>query len=166
MNEDSLENIFRLDGKKLSVVPFKSYLLNLMEMYPEDKKNLQQLPNYREYLDYAAENGYAYAILDNGRPVLCFGVSPQWYGVAELWMIPDVNLLKQYRFKFHKGAIKFLKMISEELNLHRIHVTVSTKNPRAIKWIESISFKREGLLKKYTFDKEDMIMYSKLYERQ
>jgi RimJ/RimL family protein N-acetyltransferase len=81
-------------------------------------------------------------------------------------MIPDVNLLKQYRFKFHKGAIKFLKMISEELNLHRIHVTVSTKNPRAIKWIESISFKREGLLKKYTFDKEDMIMYSKLYERQ
>ena len=88
------------------------------------------------------------------------------YGVAELWMIPDVNLLKQYRFKFHKGAIKFFKMISEELNLHRIHVTVSTNNPRAIRWIESISFTREGLLKKYTFDKQDMIMYSKLYERQ
>jgi RimJ/RimL family protein N-acetyltransferase len=49
-----------------------------------------------------------------------------------------------------------------ELNLHRIHVTVLASNIRAIKWIESISFVREGVLKKYTFDKKDMIMYSRV----
>jgi RimJ/RimL family protein N-acetyltransferase len=50
----------------------------------------------------------------------------------------------------------------EELNLHRIHVTVLASNTKAIRWIENISFTREGVLKKYTFDKKDMIMYSRL----
>ena len=50
----------------------------------------------------------------------------------------------------------------EELNLHRIHVTVLASNIKAIKWIESISFVREGVLKKYTFDAKDMIIYSKM----
>jgi RimJ/RimL family protein N-acetyltransferase len=56
-------------------------------------------------------------------------------------------------------------MCADELNLHRIHVTVSARNVRAIKWIERIYFKREGVLKKYTFDKNDMIMYSRIFER-
>ena len=52
--------------------------------------------------------------------------------------------------------------LMEELNLHRIHVTVLASNIKAIKWIESISFVREGVLKKYTFDAKDMIIYSKM----
>ena len=76
-----------------------------------------------------------------------------------------MKLIFKYRLKFHKGAKKFMEMCADELNLHRILVTVSARNVRAIKWIERIYFKREGVLKKYTFDKNDMIMYSRIFER-
>lgn len=162
MNEETLETIFRTSGTTLSVVPFKSYLLNIMDLQEHDKKHLKEMPNYSQYLDFAAENGYGYAVLDGGKPMLCFGVSPQWYGVAELWMIPDTKLVSKNRIKFHRGAKKFMELIMEELNLHRIHVTVLSSNIKAIKWIESISFQREGVQRKYTFDKKDMIIYSKM----
>lgn len=161
MNEQTLETIFRLDGKKLTVVPFKSYLLNLMNLHEHDEKHLKELPNYADLLDDATEYGYGYTVLDHGKPILCFGVVPQWYGVAELWMIPDKHLVSKHKIRFHRGAKKFMQLITEELQLHRIHVTVLASNIRAIKWIESISFVREGVLKKYTFDKKDMIMYSR-----
>lgn len=168
MNLSTLENIFNIDGKNspLTVLPFKSYLLTLMDLHPEDQANIDQIPNYFQYLDKATKSGYGYTVIDgNGKPIVCFGVAPQWPGVAELWLIPDMKLIFKHRLKFHKGAKKFMEMCAEELNLHRIHVTVSARNVRAIKWIERIYFKREGVLKKYTFDKNDMIMYSRIFER-
>jgi RimJ/RimL family protein N-acetyltransferase len=56
-----------------------------------------------------------------------------------------------------------MELAADELNLHRLHVTVSAQNVRAVKWIEHIYFKREGVLKKYSFNKKDMIMYSRLF---
>ena len=162
MNETTLDYLFSTQGTDLSVVPFRSYLLNIMDLYDHDKKHLKEMPDYVSYLDSATQDSYGYCVLDKGRPVLCFGVSPQWYGVAELWMIPDKNLVSKHKIKFHRGAIRFMDYIMEELNLHRIHVTILASNLRAIRWIESISFTREGVLKKYTFDKQDMIMYSRL----
>ena len=164
MNETTLEYLFNTSGTSLSVVPFRSYLLNIMDLHEHDQAHLDQMPEYVSYLDSATKDAYGYCVLDNGRPVLCFGVSPQWYGVAELWMIPDRNLVSKNKIRFHRGAMRFMDFIMEELNLHRIHVTVLSSNIKAIKWIESISFVREGVLKKYTFYAKDMIMYSKIRE--
>ena len=161
MNETTLEYLFNTSGTSLSVVPFRSYLLNIMDLHEHDQAHLDQMPEYVSYLDSATKDAYGYCVLDNGRPVLCFGVSPQWYGVAELWMIPDTKLVSKNKIRFHRGALRFMDLIMEELNLHRIHVTVLASNIKALKWIESISFEREGVLKKYTFDKKDMIMYSR-----
>ncbi len=162
MNEETLETLFRTSGTSLSVVPFKSYLLNIMDLTDHDQKHLKEMPYYADYLDDASKDGYGYAVIDAGKPMLCFGVSPQWYGVAELWMIPDTKLVSKNKIRFHRGALRFMDLIMEELNLHRIHVTVLASNIKAIKWIESISFVREGVLKKYTFDAKDMIIYSKM----
>tara|TARA_R100000773_G_C4194771_1_gene99362 strand:- start:216 stop:713 length:498 start_codon:yes stop_codon:yes gene_type:complete len=165
MRLETLESIFNLDGKDLIVLPFKSYLLEIMNLYPEDKDHLNQIPGYRDYLDDATKQGYGFTVLDKGRPIVCFGVVPLWPGVAELWLIPDTKLIQKWKLKFHKGARKFMELAADELNLHRLHVTVSAQNVRSVKWIEHIYFKREGLLKKYSFNKKDMIMYSRLFEK-
>ena len=81
MNLLTLENIFGINGPKdsLTVLPFKSYLLTLMDLHPEDKANIDQIPNYFQYLDRAAKSGYAYTVIDGtGKPIVCFGVAPQW----------------------------------------------------------------------------------------
>ena len=59
-----------------------------MDLNEFDKLNLSQ-PNYLEYMDHASEQGYGYCVIDDGKPMLCFGVVPYWPGVAELWLIPD-----------------------------------------------------------------------------
>ena len=163
MRLQTLENIFGADGKDMIVLPFKSYLLEIMDLYQEDKDHLNHIPGYRDYLDQATKQGYGFTVLDKGRPIVCFGIVPQWPGVAELWLIPDQVLIKKHRLRFHKGSLKFMVHAAEELNLHRLHVTVSAHNVPAVKWIESIYFSREGVLKKYSFDKKDMIMYSRIF---
>jgi len=71
MNLSTLENIFNIDGKNspLTVLPFKSYLLTLMDLHPEDQANIDQIPNYLQYIDRATKSGYGYTVIDgNGKP--------------------------------------------------------------------------------------------------
>jgi hypothetical protein len=94
MRIQTLESIFKADGKDMIVLPFKSYLLNLMDLYQEDRDHIDQIPGYLNYLDACTKQGYGYTVLDKGKPIVCFGIVPQWPGVAELWLIPDKNLIQ------------------------------------------------------------------------
>ena len=108
MRLQTLESIFNVDGKDMIVLPFKSYLLNIMDLHPEDRQHVDQIPGYLNYLDACTKQGFGYTVLDKGRPIVCFGIVPQWPGVAELWLIPDRKLIQKWRLKFHKGAKKFI----------------------------------------------------------
>ena len=67
----TLESIFNVDGKDMIVLPFKSYLLNLMDLHPEDRQHVDQIPGYLNYLDACTKQGFGYTVLDKGRPIVC-----------------------------------------------------------------------------------------------
>ena len=50
MNLATLESIFGIQGKDdpLTVLPFKSYLLNLMDLHQDDYDHMKQIPGYLE----------------------------------------------------------------------------------------------------------------------
>ena len=77
-------------------------------------------------------------------------------------MIPDVSLPK-YAIKFHKGTLRFLKYASEYYKLHRMQVSVHSLNTISCKWIEKCLFIKEGILKNYGQDKQDWILYARLF---
>ena len=162
MKLQTLEKIFKVQGTKISVIPFRSYLFNIMDLNKFDKLNLSQ-PNYTTYMDAAAEQGYGYCVIDDGKPMLCFGVVPYWSGVAELWLIPDKNKISEHKIKFHKGALQFMKLVADDLKLKRLQVTVSSLNVSALKWIKSICFEEEGILKHYVFDGSDYKMFARYF---
>ena len=162
MNLNKLEQIFKIQGSKISVVPFRSYLLKIMDLNKFDQLNLSQ-PNYLEYIDAAAQQGYGYCVIDDGKPMLCFGVVPYWPGVAELWLIPDRKKISEHKIKFHKGALQFMKLVAADLKLKRLQVTVSSLNVSALKWIKSIYFVNEGLLKHYGVDGSDYKMFARYF---
>ena len=162
MNLQKLEQIFKIQGTKISVVPFRSYLLKIMDLNEFDKLNLSQ-PNYLEYMDHASEQGYGYCVIDDGKPMLCFGVVPYWPGVAELWLIPDKKKISEHKIKFHKGALQFMKLAAADLKLKRLQVTVSSLNVSALKWIKSIYFEEEGILKHYGVDGSDYKMFARYF---
>ena len=163
MNILTIEKIFKVDGVDYIVLPFKSYLINLMDLGEDDKTHLKLFPGWLEFLDAATQQGYGYVVLGKGKPVLCFGVVSQWEGVSELWLIPDQTLIRKHRIQFHKGALAFMELVAKELSLHRLQVTVSSRNVLAVKWIKSLYFKEEGILKNYGIDKSDYIMFARLF---
>jgi RimJ/RimL family protein N-acetyltransferase len=162
MTYADLEKIFKIENTNIQVVPFRSYLLKIMDLHPEDLKNIQDFPDYYNHMDKASDYGYAVCV--DGRPMACFGVIQLWPNVGEIWMIPDRIMLSKYKTKFHKGAFKFMLATAKQLNLHRIHCTVKANNARAIKWIEKMSFTQEGVCRQYGPDKEDYIMYARLFK--
>ena len=135
-----------------------------MDLNKFDQDNLKQT-NYYAYIDAASEQGYGYTVIENGKPMLSFGVVPQWEGVAELWLIPDQTLIKKHKIKFHKGALQFMKLAAADLKLHRLHVTVSSLNVSALKWIKSIYFVEEGILKHYGVDGSDYKMFARYFKK-
>lgn len=163
MTTADLEKAFAIENTNITVVPFRSYLLNIMDLYLEDLQMINDFPNYFEHIDAASIQGNAYAVCVDGKPLTCFGVITLWPHVAEIWMIPDKGMLQAYKTKFHKGAFKFMMTTAKQLNLHRIHCTVKANNARAVKWIESMRFTSEGILKQYGPDKADYIMYTRLF---
>ena len=133
-----------------------------MDLNKFDQDNLKQT-NYYAYIDAASEQGYGYTVIENGNPMLYFGVVTQLKGVAELWLIPDQTLIKKHKIKFHKGALQFMKLAAADLKLHRLHVTVSSLNVSALKWIKSIYFVEEGILKHYGVDSSDDVMFARYF---
>lgn len=109
----TIEKIFKVDGVDYMVLPFKSYLINLMDLGEDDKIHLKLFPGWLEFLDAATQQGYGYVVLGKGKPVLCFGVVPQWEGVSELWLIPDQTLIRKHRIQFHKGALAFMELAAK-----------------------------------------------------
>jgi hypothetical protein len=165
MTPDEVQEILDLQDPRTSVVPFSSMFLNMMKLGPSDKGMLTQIPGYKEFLDEASRIGYGYCVIDEGRPIVCFGIIMQWPHVAECWLIPDTERIKVWRHRFHKGSLRFFEEAASRLDLHRIHVTVDVDNPVALKWITRMKFKKEAVLQKYSYNEKDMVMYSRLFVR-
>ena len=154
MTPDEVQEILDLQDPRTSVVPFSSTFLNMMKLGLSDKGMLTQIPGYKEFLDEASRIGYGYCVIDEGRPIVCFGIVMQ-----------DTERIKVWRHRFHKGSLRFFEEAASRLDLHRIHVTVDVDNPVALKWITRMKFKKEAVLQKYSYNEKDMVIYSILFVR-
>lgn len=84
-------------------------------------------------------------------------------GVGEIWVILIEDFLSIV------SATTAIRTIRNQVagfilegNLRRIQARVRVDFPEAIKMIESLGFKREGLLKEYAPDKKDMYIYGRV----
>ena len=72
--------------------------------------------------------------------------------------------LSDIKLQFHKSALRFFRYAPAKLKLHRLQTYVRSTNYRAIRWMESCYFKREGLLRNYGPDIKDYYAYGRLYQ--
>lgn len=62
---------------------------------------------------------------------------------------------------FHKACVSLIAENYDRLELNRLQVTVRQDLVAERKWIESLGFKGEGVLKKYGHDQKNYIMYAR-----
>ena len=90
----------------------------------------------------------------------CGGVKVIWDGVGEVWTVNSSHI-KDHPLTFHKLILQWLRLFTDKYDLDRVQAVVEATNSMNKKWIESLGFKAEGLMRKYHGGK-DYIMYARV----
>jgi len=106
---------------------------------------------------FTLENAKSF-IVDN-RVVFVWGLEMIRKGVGHCWSIPTIYTQKN-KILIHKKTSLFIQKYTRKLNIHRLQTTIDNNH---VKWIESLGFERESVLKKITTDKKDEYLYTKFF---
>ena len=143
--------------KKLKVVPFKKDHLSTLQLRGFELDQLEYIQKYANIY----EQGIGYSAFDDDKLILCGGVLFPCNGVGEVWTICDI-CVKYYVRELYFYVNLYLNRMIERYKLHRVqaHVLVSYKAGQ--RFLKRMGFKKEGLLKKYDWNKEDYFLYTRI----
>lgn len=125
----------------------------------------QAVPKGYHSMDYAqavTQNPYAYTALLDGAPIVLAGVLPLWLGVGEAWSYISSEATHR-PFWLHRTVKRIFDQICMEHHFHRLQANCE-ENSKEIKWLISLGFKEEGLMKKYSPEKKDMVRLAKVID--
>ena len=125
-----------------------------------DERTYGAIQNFRSFTKQFQGPGWTFTFEDNVLAV--FGFFPMWDGVAEGWMIGDIQL-PDYGRIFLRGARQFMDWIGPRSHLHRIQFTVHAPNVHAYRFAKTLYFSSEGVLHKYAPDQTDFFMMARNY---
>lgn len=116
----------------------------------------------KQMIEYQSQLGPTITAFVSGKPVAVFGCVLHWQGLGEGWALFD-DKARRYPIAMTKGARVFFKTCYQSYLLHRIQITVKKSDKRAISWAKCLGFETEGILEKYSMDKEDFYMMRRLH---
>ena len=112
----------------------------------------------KERMKTLESNTFAYSVISKDKVIAIFGGKELWSGVGNIWAITSDDISGSEMF-FHKTCLKILKSHAEILKLHRVQCTVKVNYNQGIKWIKSIGFSEESIMRKYGPDKADYYLF-------
>lgn len=121
-----------------------------VEVFPDLKKRAEQL-----------DGTAAYTAIAGSEIIACAGVVEVWSGVGEAWMLVS-DLVEKYPVFFHRTVKDILNAIYKKYQFQRIQATVRADFEKGHRWIETLGFKCEGLMKRYGIDQADHYRYARI----
>ncbi len=125
----------------------------------EIRDELGKIDGINEKIQEFSDLGVAYTIFNKEIPIAVCGAAVLWEGVADVWFLTTHHIDK-CKFHFYREVIMGMEHIKELFNLHRIQCSVEFDNERSMKWLETMGFKREGLMIEYGPDRKDHYRYA------
>lgn len=109
--------------------------------------------------EYAAalSLGEAYAALIEGRPVACAGLVEMWPGRAIAWALLSRDAGPHF-LKIHRAVARMLDLCP----CHRVEAYADAGFPAASRWLETLGFAREGVMRAFTADRRDCFLYARI----
>lgn len=84
-----------------------------------------------------------------------------WEGVASLGSILTRDIV-HYPVAMVRTTNRVIAAVMQDLNLHRVEMAVKKDYPVGQRWAKALGFEAEGILRQYSSDKTDYIMYGRL----
>lgn len=116
---------------------------------------------------YAASlaNPYAWAGLIDSRVVGVGGVLPQWRGRAVAWALISEALTTHEFLRAHHKVASVLAAARRD-GWRRIETTVDAGFDAGHRWVRALGFAPEGLMRAYSPEGRDHVLYAQLTERR
>lgn len=103
--------------------------------------------------------------LPDGRVLGCAGMQSVAPWVADFWLIPS-GLIPEYPLAFHKTVLAKFKELLASSTARRIQGVVDPKFPERTRWIERLGFVKEGTMRAFGPDGQDMDLYAMIRGEQ
>ncbi|MFA5158609.1 MAG: hypothetical protein WC451_05505 [Patescibacteria group bacterium] len=136
--------------------------MNVTDFKIEDYDNMKVKPDSwcdRRLIEAYALAGTAWTLWADDKIILCGGLVPGgWPGVADVWIAPSI-FIDKYPLAAVKYVRGYLDKAIEVYGLWRVQATIAAEH---CKWIELMGFQKEGLLRKFSPDKQDRFIYSRV----
>lgn len=146
---------------RLKIVEYKEEHINKIEFREYDVKfGFASDKNCLEMAKVMLQLGNPYTIFLNDKILSILTVHKLWDGVGEAFQIPSIYA-KEYSTIFARAAKKILNNYIKTLVLHRVQTTTQNDSEH-IRWMKFLGFTLEGMLKKYTMNKEDYLQWGKI----
>lgn len=97
--------------------------------------------------------------LEDGRVLGCAGMQQVAPWVADFWVIPS-RFVAKYPIAFHKTIVTKFRELVASSNAWRIQAVVDPNYPERVRWITRLGFQREGTMRCFGPDRQDMDLYS------
>jgi len=101
--------------------------------------------------------------LVDGRVVGCAGVLPQWPGRAIAWALLTRDLTARHFLRVHLKVLRVLRG-AQDRGVRRIETTVDAGFDAGHRWARLLGFRPEGLMRAYSPDGRDHVLYACLGE--
>lgn len=99
---------------------------------------------------------YSYTVYaDDGFVVACAGVHEFWEGYGLCWAFVSAKV-KLYM----PALVGVVRDFLDRAPFHRLEAAVDVDFKNGHRFIRALGFQREGLMRKYTSDKRDHVLYS------
>jgi len=109
----------------------------------------------------AAGNVHAKTLVYRHKVLAIIGGDLLWDGVFQVWSVMDDHI-NELPVAFARCVKKVLNRYIIDLNLHRVQVDVRCGFPKAIKWVNFLGFKYEGIMQKYGPEGADYYRFVRL----
>lgn len=151
-----------LTNKHVTLMPFRWYHPRAMNLRRFDREAYIELPDFDLRLQNYELEKHCYTAFFKGKPFCCFGVQEIWPGVGEGWLITD-EMVVDLTVTLTRSTVRYFDLVAIEKKLHRIQLTVNTKDLLAVRWAHALKFAQEGVMRKYGPDQTDYLMMSRNY---
>lgn len=131
-------------------------------MREEEKNGLWSWQHAKDCVNIIEQSNNAMTMVHDGRIITCAGFWTLWPGVCDVWQVPSIYVPAVSR-AYGREMRRYILRLRETFGFHRIQ-TVSPNDELHRRWLTWLGFEAEGLMKKYTLDKHDYLMWGKVWE--
>jgi hypothetical protein len=146
---------------KFRIEPFKAEHFKAMDLKNEMRISTELMPDYELIIKKFETNGPAMTLFIDDKIIGSAGFLPYWPGVAEVWALVT-PLVHNYPLEFCKFIKKNMESVISIVGLSRVQATVKVGDQMAVKFLQFLGFKIEGLMRKFGPDGSDNFMMGRV----